>query len=360
MLRDLKNFSKPILGNEPTVETLEKWFKTVSSGSLPTPKYYLIWSLPGNGKTHLVHYLSKKYQVPIVEVESASLKGLDTRSFNSKLKVIVIDGLDDFNSKEQIQLYRLKDSLPNPVLYTVSYKDKLDKRIVNDPNFLKLEKPPVETLATLLKSIIQEYNVQIEEEKITEIAKDSTSVRSAINALFSEDLTDTTSFYEPPEELYAKIISNKEVETDYFLFSYLVSNTETAYILKILSDLDLGFARKLYNKLDGYVIKLLPKQFNVVPVFPTFLQKMKNKPSDNSLYMKVARKLHLASRDIPKDFSKLLYHIVRNDKELLDMIVDMQLQPREIRKVTRKKYIKKEHRKKQPKLNDGKSLLQYF
>lgn len=364
MLRDLKNFSKPILGNEPTVKILEKWFKTVASGSLPTPKYYFISALPGNGKTHLINYLSIKYQVPIVEVTSINKNNLNeavsTRSFSSTYKVIVIDGLDNYNLKKQRELYRLKDQIPNPILYTVSYETKLDKTIVKDNNFLRLTKPPVETLLSLLKSIVNAYSVNISENKLKEIVQVSTSVRSAINSLFSDELVEFTDSYEPPEDLYTKILEGKAVECDYTLFSYLVAGTESEKVLTILSELDLGFGKKSYNKLDGYVIKLLPKQFNSTPNFPVHLQKMKNKPSDNTLYMKVARKLHLASRDIPKEFSKLLYHIVRSDKDLLDMIVDMQLQPAEIRRITKKKYIKKQHRKEQPKSNDGKSLLQYF
>lgn len=183
-------------GNEKKVKELVDWldiyFHSKQKGTSP---FVVIFSRTGNGKTTLVQALADSYNVDLYRITTDDIR--TTKDFNNCVKSLNLERLDGKNAKivlfedfYEISYFRAKIiELCNlgickyPIIVTMDrypVEEELRKGLV-----IELAKPRTSQLIELLKFKQRELGFNYDDETLRQIAIDSPSVRSAINALYT-------------------------------------------------------------------------------------------------------------------------------------------------------------------------------
>jgi len=167
----------------------------------------IFYGQSGNGKTLLAQLLSESYDTELLSICPFDIKGeenlndfiksVNSKSLFSKGKIILIDDIDEFQSKYRNKL--LKITSIYPIIYTTKTMsdDILPSDFKNECEIIKKFKPLTSELIEHLKS-----KCSLPEDKIDEIAKNSKSVRSAELSILTECNNDLRN----PIETYSQLI----------------------------------------------------------------------------------------------------------------------------------------------------------
>ena len=178
-------------GNEYIVSRLVKWLEEYyHSKTNNTPKLAILHGAPGNGKTELVYYLAKKFKVDVYKITSEDistrenlnsiLQCINICSFNTSHlhKILLIDDIQDFSYNTYIKII---DISMHPIIAT---SDKYISNNIPCKYFqLEIKKPRTSQIVRILKQ--SPLSTKYTDAQLEYFAKESPSVRSAINSLYT-------------------------------------------------------------------------------------------------------------------------------------------------------------------------------
>jgi len=253
-----------------TIKWLNEYFHSKTN---KTKDYCVLYGEPGNGKTFLVYHLATKFKVEVHRITADEVTS--KKELNDKLKclnicsldgqhtkkVILIDDLEDFKFKANI--CKITDICNYPIFYTsLEYPpDTLRSGLT-----LEIKKPSTPDLFKLLKLKQKEMKtgITLKDEKILQIAKESPSVRSAINSLYTgivnKSMNPNTNLYKlkkqiKQRDLQEDLISSKHREIFNTLSKRLNCYTPKTYkIIDSFATYDFLFKGHYYSTIDKFLI----------------------------------------------------------------------------------------------------------
>ena len=187
-----------VMGNEEVKKALVKWILKWMNGEKQRP--VLLWGPSGIGKTSVVHALAKEYDFQIVELSSSDMRdkanieriiksAMLSSSLFGKGKLIFIDDVDAMATKEDrggiTALVSILKNVNVPVVLTAeNYWDKKLMPLRSEVRPLEMKRIPPGLVASFLKEIVKKEKIEISEERINEISRNSEGdIRSALNDL---------------------------------------------------------------------------------------------------------------------------------------------------------------------------------
>ena len=188
----LENFK----GNEKPIVALVAWLdEFFHSKNNKTKPFAVIHSRTGNGKTTLVKALADSYNVDLYRITTDDLAGID--DYNNCVKSLNLEKLEGKNGKivlfedfYEIRFFRnkiaelcLKDICRHPIIITMDRFPTTEE--LREGLIVGLHKPLTSDLVELLQSKQKEMGFNHDDSTLRQIAIDSPSVRSAINALYT-------------------------------------------------------------------------------------------------------------------------------------------------------------------------------
>jgi len=184
------------IGNEEQLNKLIVWLNTYL---YHRPKeFYILHGDHGNGKTLMVEHLAKKFKVDLCKVTCEDVKGKDNlnscikqinlcnlNGFGNK-KIILLDDIEEFNNNT---ISKILDISIYPVICT-TLKYPTDTYSMKYKR-LEIKRPRTSQILRILKIHQKETGIgkNLKEEQLEYIAKESPSVRSAINSLYTGIVT---------------------------------------------------------------------------------------------------------------------------------------------------------------------------
>jgi len=178
------------IGNTDNVDRLTNWLNDYyHSKHNKTPNYAVLHGTSGNGKTFLVYCLSKTFQVDVYKITSDddinnAIQCLNLQPLDGSLKkIVLVDSVDEFKNKSNI--YNIDKVCRHPIIYTcINYPPQELRHGLT----IEIQKPFTTELYDFLKT--QPHNLT--DQQLLTIARDSPSVRSAINSLHTGIVTKHT------------------------------------------------------------------------------------------------------------------------------------------------------------------------
>ena len=179
------------IGNTDNINKLTAWLNNFyHSKDNKTPKYAVLHGTSGNGKTLLVYHLAKTFNVDVYKVtpdkdineviQCINLQQLD----GSPQKIVLIDSVDEFTNNKT-NIYNIDKVCNHPIIYTtIEYPPEELRHGLT----LEIQKPFITELYDFLKT--QPHNLT--DQQLLTIARDSPSVRSALNSLYTGIVTKHT------------------------------------------------------------------------------------------------------------------------------------------------------------------------
>ena len=183
-------------GNEKPIEVLVSWLdEFFHSKNNKTKKFAVIYSRSGNGKTTLVKALTDSYNVDLYRITTDDLAGIE--DYNNCIKSLNLEKLEGKNGKivlfedfYEIRFFRnkivelcQKNICKNPIIITMDRYPTTEE--LREGLIIKLTKPRTSELIELLQSKQKELGFNYDDSILRQIAIDSPSVRSAMNALYT-------------------------------------------------------------------------------------------------------------------------------------------------------------------------------
>ena len=169
------------IGNETQIAKLTKWLNDYfHSKTNKTPDYAVLYGTSGNGKTALVYCLASAFDVDVYKITSnstinESIQSLNLQQLDGKSKKIIL--VDDYNEiKNKSQLLKIPSITNFPVIFTNNLYPPEELR---SGLTLEIKKPRSSQLLALLQT--KPHNLT--PTQLLTIARDSISVRSALNSL---------------------------------------------------------------------------------------------------------------------------------------------------------------------------------
>jgi len=306
---DLNDF---IAQKKDTVKQIESWFNTKHSQSI------VIKGQPGNGKTCLVEILAKKYGYYLQRIDPYDFT--DKNEFNNILKtlnlipidcketkkLILIENINEFHKNYRTRLFKIHEICKYPIIYTghnisipIEYRKKLE--------VFKLDKPTPTKIKLLLEKKLEKLNIEMDDEIIDKISKQSPSVRSAINSLYNSSPNDITNpmptYFEQLNNIKYKVLKE---DVDRNLIHFLFGNAENYGTSKLLADYDIELGRRFKDKIDKYFFNHMDFNFVKEPSYPEFMNRQYDKGEDIKAYVKYTKDLHVSKRILKREFLELI------------------------------------------------------
>ena len=173
---------------------LDRWLE-----KQPLKKGFILYGVPGNGKTSILFALEDEYNLNIIEINASDkrnapdLKKLihqtGIKAFNDKQTVMLLDEADGVNS--QSTLLELIECSRCPIVLTCNDIDKISYEVARECMTLEICYPPIDHIIKRLETILDAEDEAgrvidrnaLTKNKLREIASKCESVRSAILTL---------------------------------------------------------------------------------------------------------------------------------------------------------------------------------
>jgi len=258
-------------GNEYTVNRLNKWLEEYyHSKTNNTPKLAVLYGTSGNGKTELVYHLAKLFKVDVFKITSEdistkenlnkTLQCINICSFDTTHlhKIVLIDDIQDFSNNTYIKII---DISMHPVIAT---SDKYISNTFPCKYFqMEIKKPLTSQIVKILKQ--QSMSSKYTDTQLEYFAKESSSVRSAINALYTGQLQTLTK--PQPSILNIRIqLAQRGLQKDLDipLIKILTKNQhcydeDTCKVFNRFATFDNNLKAKFYQTIDKDLINLVPE-----------------------------------------------------------------------------------------------------
>ena len=195
------------IGNFKQLETiiywLDSWFREPTK---EIKSHVIIFASSGNGKSTIPQLLANDFKVELFTISPYDItskndlnnfiKSLNLQTLKGKKhKIILIDDINEFPSQYKKRLCELPTISHNPIIYTSSnyqmVKGRIPQYIIDFKRkalAIRIYKPFPNQLFKHLKTL----NSKLPDETLQQIAKESKSVRSAINSLYNASINDLT------------------------------------------------------------------------------------------------------------------------------------------------------------------------
>lgn len=277
--------STEFVGNFETKNTIVEWLNIwYHKGNTGLPLYAILFGTSGNGKTFLPTILSDMFGVELVRITPFDIQSMNDlydfiKTINSmtlegtSYKLILIDDIDEYPAKYQTILFEEAKTNKYPIIFTsTSYsfpQEVIDKSLkhstintrknIKKLELLKVEKPLTSELLDHLKKKAKEMNIDISDLKLSEIAQQSTSVRSAEMSLYNLSVND---FLIPSQTRYEFLhsISERKLSVPInrsnidLLFSSIKDYSEKALKVKAqVSDFDYRIRAK-FEEIEPFFV----------------------------------------------------------------------------------------------------------
>jgi len=198
------------IGNADQIDKMVAWLNDYYCGNRKI-KFVLIVADTGNGKSYLVHLLSEEYNVEMFEINPLSIrceydlnniiKSINLAPLDGRQKLIIIDGIDEFEKIYVTKLLEVRKISISPIIYIAikhvrALADKKDGMVVH------IKKP----LNGELYSYLKKHNEnRLADKDLQLIAKNSRSVRSALISLETGVINNPISVYKDRQEILNSI-----------------------------------------------------------------------------------------------------------------------------------------------------------
>jgi hypothetical protein len=218
------------IGNKTTIKCIGDWLSVYyEDRKKATNNYVILFGNSGNGKTFLVSLLAKIYGVELFHITPDDIRSKENayeiyKSINlatlenTKYKLILIDDVDEIDSKYLETILEIGKISIYPVIYTSKtyslpkeFKEDSLKEIILDykqevkqKRFLKVIKPLTSELKEHLKTKANELGMNISDAVLHDIALNSKSVRSAELSLYNNAVNELVD----PEQTKREILES--------------------------------------------------------------------------------------------------------------------------------------------------------
>jgi hypothetical protein len=306
----LINGFEQFVGNKQTVSKVDSWFNDKHS------KCIVLDGTPGNGKTFLIELLAAKYNYYLQAVDPYDVT--DIKEFNNILKtlnliplecaqtkkIILIENINEFHKNYRTKLFDIQDICKYPIVYTGTKVD-IPGKYRNKIEVFRINKPAPTEIKNFLKQKIKELNIEIEDDVIDQIARQTPSIRSAINSLYNSSPNDITNpiptLFEQVNNIKYKVLKD---DVDITLLHYIFGNVEDSNIMELLCDYDMALNRRFTDRLDGYLFNNMPITFTSNN-YPDFMMKGYKNGKELEKYLEHLPSLHVSKRTFKREFLEL-------------------------------------------------------
>jgi len=305
---DLNDF---IVADNKTYQKIDSWFNTRHSQRI------IVDGQAGNGKTCLIEILAEKYGYHLQRIDPYDitcikdynniLKTLNLMPIDCKQtkKLILIENLNEFHKNYRTRLFEIQDVCSYPIVYT-GHKINIPSKYRKKIEVFRINKPTPTKIKLFLQKKIAKLDVEIADDILDQIARQSPSVRSAINSLYNASPNDITNpiptYFEQLNNVKYKVL-REDVNRN--MLHYLFGNVKGHKTMSVLADYDIELGRRFKDKLDKYLFNNMNFEF-VDNSYPEFMNKQYNKGEDIKAYVKYAKELHVSNRILRRDFLELL------------------------------------------------------
>jgi len=243
-------------------EQSTRWLNEFFHGEAKKGKA-IFYGQSGDGKTLLAQLLSKSYDVELFSICPFDIKGEDNlndfiKSLNSKpltkeKKIILIDDIDEFQSRYRNKL--LKVTSIYPIIYTTKTlgRDVISNEFKSECQIIFI-KPLTSELIEHLKS-----KCSLPIEQIDEIARKSKSVRSAELSILTECINDLRDdigtygklIYDLQQRCLTQTVNRDNIKT---IFDSIKSyDKDSLKVMERLADFDFRIRYK-YEEIDPWFV----------------------------------------------------------------------------------------------------------
>lgn len=325
------------IGNDTTITNITGWLNEyLEDRRETTKKYAIIFGDSGNGKTVLSYALAKSLNIPILTVTPYDLtqkedinwlkKSLNSTTYDgtSQHKIILIDDIDNYKGRylrEQLMknIVRLSNQ---PIIYTSSELWKLPDSFVKNSIHCQVKKPIYSDLVILLQKLCDKYGFKLTKSELENIVRKAPSVRSAVNSLFSPNIT---AWHGDKVSIFAKFKMIKDGTLDIPLDNYslqmLTHNCkklrDVQYLTKLVMRSELNFKSETHPFLLNHANLKLPGRYSLS--MRTTSKNTKKELTEEEI--KLIKKLHISSRVYRYNY-KFLH--VDEEKKKIDKINEEQ------------------------------------
>jgi Holliday junction resolvasome RuvABC ATP-dependent DNA helicase subunit len=270
--------------------------------------------VPGNGKTFLIELFAKEYDCYLQVIDAYDVT--DMNEFNNILKtlnllpiecnqtkkIILVENINEFHKNYRTRLFEIQDICKYPIVYTGTRVD-IPGKYRNKIEVFRINKPVPTEIKNFLNQKVKELKVEIEDEVIEQIARQSPSIRSATNSLYNSSPNDITNpiptLFEQVNNIKYKVLKD---DVDATLLHYIFGNVNNHETMAKLCDYDMELNRQFTDSIDKYLFNNMPIGFtsNSYPEF--MMQEYKN----NKEVEKYLPSLHVSKRIFKREFLELI------------------------------------------------------
>jgi len=266
------------VGDINQVNKLVKWLNDYyHSKQNDTPKFVILHGPTGNGKTLLVYKLAERFKVDVYRITSEDVSTKQTLSDtlqrinlcsidgNQTKKIVLIDDIQDFSNHTYIKIL---DISMHPVMITSDkyLSPNITENIKHKFFQLEIKKPLPSQIFKIIKTVQQEQKIGINltDQQLETIARESKSARGAINALYTgqiQHLTPQPSILDIRRQLPKRELT-KDIDIPLMVSLTKTQHcydTDTLDVYNRFCEFDFCLRGKFYQKIDKEIVNLIPE-----------------------------------------------------------------------------------------------------
>jgi len=324
-LWDLTISFDDFIGNDSEISKMVSWLgEFFHEKSEKTKGYAIITGDSGNGKTALVYALANGYNVSVVHVSPEDIRekdelirlkqGINVRALGSETrhKIILIDDITDYYKDIQKQLISNIVKLSNhPILFTTTELYKLPSWFTENGEVCRLKKPTHDELKGLLSKVAKKYGISVTASDLQDIVSKAPSVRTALNSLFSPNVSEIIN---PELSIFKKIKLVRDNKLDRPLDNYTLKilDYNCHEIKDVLYLTSLVITSELNHHSDTNPFLLNNVEFRLPGRFDFFSTK-KPKYLLSPVEQRLVKMLHISAKTFKTEYKFL--SVEEEDKE---------------------------------------------
>jgi len=300
------------VGNFNKKEELVNWLNEFFHDKVEsTKRYAIIFGISGNGKTLLPRLLADAFETELFVINPLDIKNnndiynviksLNLQSFTHLKKIILIDDINEFADMYRKKLLGITSVYP--IIYTCDTIAFLDPDFKNAGLRIKLKKPITSKLVEHLKKKANSMDIKISDEKVEMIARQSTSVRSAENSLYTALVSGLSKPYKTHEDILKTISKrcfNRHLTRDniHWIFNSIRGYDEkTLSVMKRFAEFDYRI-KVQFEQVDPYFINNMVEPIEDIVFEKRYLSnqepKVNKKPEPKKEKVEIKKEPNLA------------------------------------------------------------------
>jgi len=246
---ELKNY----IGNMNDVNKLHNWLdQFFNSPSKKLKKFVIIEGSTGNGKTFLVRCMANEFGVDLHRITPDKItmqeKAMKVREDTMVCdidgtgnKIVLFDDFDSCPKRIMKLFYDLYEECPYPIIFVCKEFYPLDISFKSNALDIHIDKPSIKAFSAdwyhFLVKKAKELQLDIDDKTIKYIVRESPSVRSSINALYTGNITQNVKRWEYRQDIINDINNRclkKDIDSEllHFLLRKLDGYDDNSYYVR--------------------------------------------------------------------------------------------------------------------------------